>query len=661
MIISLFVTGLTISAVYAYYTIFAVYAPSDDEGFILISLKSFFQGHALYDKVYSCYQPFFYVFNWFVFALSGATLCHDNIRILTIVLWLTGAALNAVIAYRFTSSSLLSLLVLILSVAVFRMFSNEPGHPVALACLLVVATVAIFAFMDRLPRIVFALTIGFLLGFLLLTKINVGVYILLSVVLVFASGTAGVFSVRLQAVIGAIMIVLPVIIMHSRLTQLATSNPSICVLVLLACVMVASFMARSRRSFLYLILAAGVAAVALAWFRSPGFPVFYFAVLVTSSICSVVLVARANRPGTGIDSPTWMWAMVGGGAAIVAVLLVVALRGTSMQGMLNGLFWAPLTQSTDFYCDERYPNLEGSVIALCGLSACGWYLWSRKLLGNRPSFHVILAVTKLLFGLVFLAFFTPLRSFLPFRSIHSVLWMLPFVWLAVESETKSPTERVGRLALVAVSIMQSLGYYPVAGSQLALAIALMPVIAAVCLADAVRVIIPPMSSVSWFRWMWLAVGGIAAFAMLYHFGYQARIARWNYFSHTPLDLPGASRIRLTSKEVHRYQDLVRPLAHPEVETFLTLPGFNSLYFWAQKDPPTGFNVTTWMFLLDDRCQELIWEAASKHRGLMTVRNRGLAKFWAKGRPLDRFPLVRHIDQNFQTVEIIDGYELMVRR
>ncbi len=130
---------------------------------------------------------------------------------------------------------------------------------------------------------------------------------------------------------------------------------------------------------------------------------------------------------------------------------------------------------------------------------------------------------------------------------------------------------------------------------------------------------------------------------------------------TPLNLPGASRLRLTDQQAHLYQELVQPLSRPEIETFLTFPGLNSLYFWARKEPPTGLNVTTWMTLLDAPCQERIWEAANKYPGLMAVRNNPLAAFWAQGRPLDHLPLVRHIDEHFRTVRSIDGYELMVRR
>src|SRR6266852_6054749 len=67
--IGLATTG--IAAGYVYYTIFSRFQGYDDEGFILISLKSFFQGRPLYDEVYSSFQPGFYVVDWLLFKACG--------------------------------------------------------------------------------------------------------------------------------------------------------------------------------------------------------------------------------------------------------------------------------------------------------------------------------------------------------------------------------------------------------------------------------------------------------------------------------------------------------------------------------------------------------------------------------------------------------------
>src|SRR5579872_1132922 len=69
------VLAATLIAVgYVYYSIFSLFQAYDDEGYILISLKSFFQGKALYDEVYSSFQPGFYVLHWLLFKMWGAPL-----------------------------------------------------------------------------------------------------------------------------------------------------------------------------------------------------------------------------------------------------------------------------------------------------------------------------------------------------------------------------------------------------------------------------------------------------------------------------------------------------------------------------------------------------------------------------------------------------------
>src|SRR5262249_6416243 len=80
----------------AYYLLFSMYAHYDDEGYLLITLKQFFGGHALYDEVYTQYGPFYYWFHWFVLRAGSFTLGHDWMGLVVIGLWLASAALNGV-------------------------------------------------------------------------------------------------------------------------------------------------------------------------------------------------------------------------------------------------------------------------------------------------------------------------------------------------------------------------------------------------------------------------------------------------------------------------------------------------------------------------------------------------------------------------------------
>jgi hypothetical protein len=660
-VVAMFAAALLLCGLYAYDTIFSSFGGHDDEGFVLISLREFFQGHALYDQVYSCYQPFLYVFDWLVFRIWGAALCHDSIRLLTIALWLSGAALNAFMAYRVTSNRLLACLVLVVSMNHLSVLANEPGHPLGLSYLLIATIMTLFASINTVPRSPFVVAIGALLGLLLLTKINLGLYVLLPIAFVLAAGTPGLFFKRLQEVLGVAMVALPAILMHSHLAGVADSALRVGVLVLSALVVAAAFTCRSRQSVGRLILLGGIAATAWALYKPSDLYPFRFATLATFSVCSAVLVTRASRPGAGIEPRAWIGGAIGGAGVLAAILATIILRGTSPRGLLDGMVRLPLAQSAIFSLPCRTNVLNG-ILGLSGLVSLGSYLWGRKALADRPVFHVLVAAAKLLFGGAVLVYCSHLRQFFPFQSRLPDFWMLPFLWLMAGSAEASSMECLTRLAFVAVASLQPMGAYPVAGSQLNVATGLVPVIGAVCVADAIPVLWAQVPNGKLPSRAWrVALAAIVSLCVFITFGREVSRARSRYLAGAPLDLPGASLLRLPSADVHLYQDLVRPLARPDVETFLTLPGLNSLYFWAKKDPPTGFNVTTWMTLLDDRHQERIWDVARRHSGLMTVRNRAMASWWTQGRSIDQYPLVRDIDAEFRTVKLIGDYELMVRR
>ena len=240
-------------------------------------------------------------------------------------------------------------------------------------------------------------------------------------------------------------------------------------------------------------------------------------------------------------------------------------------------------------------------------------------------------------------------------------WMLPFAWLVAVPETGTSQSRFARLALLMIAVMQPLIACPIAGTQLVPSSMLIPVLGAVCLANGLRAGLGFMADISHSRWWRLAVGAAGSAVLLVPFGLETLRLGQYYTSRTPLNLPGATRIRLSSEEVQIFQTVTAELARPQVETFLTLPGLDSFYFWAQKDPPNGLNVSAWIVLLDAHEQERIWQAAQSHPGLMVVKNRKWIRSWVGGRSVEQLPLVRHIDDNFKTVSECGGYELMIRR
>lgn len=664
---SAIVLAATVIAVgYVYYSIFSIFQPYDDEGYILISLKSFFQGKPLYDEVYSSFQPGFYVLHWLLFKIWGAPLCHDSIRLLTLMFWLMAAVLNGLITYRLSSSSLLALFVSVVSVQCLRPFANEPGHPQALAYVLVASVVAILAFADSIPPRLLAAVIGGLAGLVLLIKINVGAYLLMPALLLFASAAKSRVALWLSTAVGVVMMGLPIILWRAQLAAKDVPLWALWLVGLFALLLVSGWLWGRGRMVLVIALAFVACTVALLGMESTSvgaLPVFSAGLLLLS-ICGAVLMCLAQTQDPFPRNFSWMWALSACGSVLVGVTLITMLRGTTLHGLAEGFLWWPAKVSTSFLIRPR-SNWLGLFLGLAGAASCYTCLTARERWGTHRWFQTSLVAGQIIFGISVLAEFyirvPGSRTLMPVHNDLPHFWMLPFAWLVAVPETGSQQSRLGRLSLLTIAVMQPLIACPVAGTQLVPASMLIPVLAAVCLANGLRATLGFVARIHYRRWLLLAAGAGVSAVILVPFGLETlRLGRY-YNSREPLNLPGATHIRLSSDEVQVYHKVIAELAHPEVETFLTLPGLDSFYLWAQKDPPNGLNVSGWLILLGPQEQERVWQAAQSHPGLMVVKNRKLIRRWVGGHSIEQLPLVRHIDDNFKPLSSYGGYELMIRR
>jgi hypothetical protein len=193
----------------------------------------------------------------------------------------------------------------------------------------------------------------------------------------------------------------------------------------------------------------------------------------------------------------------------------------------------------------------------------------------------------------------------------------PFLWLivvAVPGVSRTASQQLARETLAWLGVLFSLQIYPVAGSQIWLGSLPQALCAGVMLWDAVVLLsawsggirsgaggrvpavrrrnlgaLAAQSSATVLGT--LAVAG--AFAAAIAVTTQARA---NYRSLTPLDLPGAALMRLPLSQVQLYRKLVRAL-HQSCDRFVTIAGFNSLYFWSGLEPATTDLVSHRIYLL----------------------------------------------------------------
>jgi hypothetical protein len=652
-----------ISVAFVYFKIFSLFQGYDDEGFVLVSLKSFLSGKPLYDEVYSSFQPGFYLFNWLLFAGSGASVSHDSIRLLTLFLWIAGAGLNGMITHRLTGNGLIALVVSVLSVRAFEPFANEPGHPQVLAYTIIAAVVCLCAFGGALPPKTFAAAVGALVGVVLLIKINIGIFIALPITILFVAGNPRKLALAVKGFASILILIFPALLWRTQLAAKSTPIWTLATVTGLALALALAPLVTRTKATRIAVFAGSLMAfivVLLTPLSAQSLPVFN-AGLLTLSFAAAVLMARGNQDHGPIRASSWKWASGSLGVVAIGVQGFVLLRGTSFHGLAQGLYWWPAKISSSFLIRPR-SNALGPLLGIVGAVACyAYFLW-RSRFGAQRWFRYVLVFGQICFGVLVLGEFYLKRNgsstLVPLHDDLPHFWMLPFAWLAAISETGKSSTRFGRVALVLIAVVQPLIACPVAGTQLVPASILLLIAAAVSLTNGLSVGFRSVADLFPSSAVRLGFASLGAAAVLVPFAQETLRLRTAFASLTPLDLPGAARIRLTSDEVRVYHQIVDDLSRPEVETFLTLPGMDSFYLWARKEPPNGLNVSAWIVLLDGPEQERIWQAAQMYQGLMVVRNRRLIRSWVGGRSIAQLPLVRHIDENFIQVADYGGYEML---
>src|SRR5579864_8898920 len=93
--------GLVIAAAAGGFTYtFSNLAAYDDEGFLMMALRRFFNGEPLYDRVWTFYGPVYYWYERAAHALFGMPLSHDSLRFVSLCFWIATAVVFFVSIFR---------------------------------------------------------------------------------------------------------------------------------------------------------------------------------------------------------------------------------------------------------------------------------------------------------------------------------------------------------------------------------------------------------------------------------------------------------------------------------------------------------------------------------------------------------------------------------
>jgi hypothetical protein len=613
----LFAVGMSAAGAAAWYLIFSGFRAYDDEGYVLLSLRQVSQGHALYDRVYSQYGPAFFAVQLLPVRVFGLPVTHDLFRGITLAQWILTALLAAATVWRIARTPAAGVVAFVVTFACLRVAGWEPTHPQTLCALYVLAAVFTGTFADPTRRGRLAAgVLGVLTAVLAMTKVNLGGYLFIAVAL--ACITAG-------GVLNPVW---------GRVLRVGA--------VLVAVLLPAALMQR-------LILRAEWAALAI--------------LMSGTTVVAFVLASRHRAEGAWEQRGTGL--ALAGFVVTIAVVFVGSLAsGTTPYGFVYGLLLQHLGFAGILMVPpDLTPVQVGGVAA-----AASALLLSVRLLRSRGgkaarSADDLVAAAKLAFGVatLWLALGPSPRPREP-----PALWLAGFVWLgalppANLPATDAPPLRFGRTLLVLAAAVELLWMFPVAGAQRLCALVLPTCVAALCLGDGIREAAARLAALGSRLRVEAFVGLLAAALAVWRGSDDFGVARSFYEGQTPLGLPGARRMRVAPEDAAVLRELAAEVSRSP-DTFFSRPGFNSLYLWAQKDPPTDLNIGGWMTHLNDRQQrQVIRELAPRDR-LIVVYGAEAEDFWrAFGGDVSRKPLVVYLQGHFEPYRSVGGYVLLRRR
>lgn len=579
------------SGIYAYVEMFSHVRFYDDEGFVMVSVKSFIDGATLYDDAPN-YGPFFYLVAKFLYFLADVPVSHDATRVATIAFWLGTAALTAGFVYRLTSSFAWTSIGYLQTVVHGLNLSNEPGHPQAMLIFLGISVA--FAAAVLAPGRAGSAVLGILAVCITLTKINVGLFTLAALMVVYLGVSvptplmrAGFFASS------ALAAALPFVLMRSHLSAWALNY---------------------------------------AW-----------TIALTIAACSVV-VGHANITNRLQKSAVWVF-MASGITTTVVLVSPILLRGTSLETLVTAILLAPARFPTVFV-NEWHVSPVAVVVATISLALA---IASARLDASRRA--ALATWVKLAFGagvFITLLFYRP-----------ATISIAPLIWVTLISPRSEPWRLDALFPRAVVCLLAALYLliaYPVNGSQQAWATILLIPAAILNLIDARSMVVSRVDpGVRRATQVVLLTFVVVAYSAIFD---PARLLD-KYNALSPLNLPGATRIRLGAQQVRVYQDLVKTIGD-NCDTFATVPNFMSLHFWTGIAPPDGFASKMWIILVDHDTQRRLVGNLATHSSACVVYNRSAASWWAANSGIDAGPLISNIRQSFRTVRTIGSYELMVR-
>ena len=399
-------TAIALSAAF-FPTFFKGVTSYDDEGSLLVTVRQFLRHGSLYVHTHGGYGPFYFSLAGAIFRLTGQDPTLFTGRLVVLAFTAVSAGLFAAAVWRVTRNLAFSLLAQVVTYCVLaKVAGSEPMHPGSMVVLVLAALAFALACYVMTQSTAAIFWVGLATGALMMIKINVGIFALVAVVVVFVVGNAE-FPKVVRVLVGVAALAVPFALMSSRLYQVATLQ---------------------------------------------------FAVVVSVGL----LATYASLSVDAISVPVrGLLVAAGGAASAIAVSCVWPLvTGTSPGSLFRGVLLQPLAQDADYAQIVRQPRFE--LLAFAVTVGVVYAVLARREVPDAPSrvpswcFDAGLGFAGLIvLGLVMTGGF---GAWLP------AIVVLPA--LALFAAT-APAVRLAFRFLVPLAILQFLHVYPVVGSQVA--------------------------------------------------------------------------------------------------------------------------------------------------------------------------------------------------
>ena len=483
--------GALLTAAY-FPMLFSGTATYDDEGFFLAILRQFLRHGSLYHQTRTAYGPFYFSLMGALYRITGQSPTLFNGRVISLALIALSAGVFAATVWRVTRSLAFTLFGEVVTyIVLIRVAGFEQLHPGLLIVLLLSMMVYGLASYALEQRTVFLVLVGATVGAILMTKINVGLFAAVSVVIAFVIGNRR-YPKALRTIVATGGAVLPFVLMFQRL---------------------------------YLV------------------EIALFALLVSLAL----FLSYAPMHVEEISLPRRALVVVAAAAVVAMIVSVVwpFATGTGPSSLVNGVLIRPLGQA-DRLAVAPTVDLEwlAVIVTICVI----WALLARPA-GEGPKVFTPVWLPYAALGVAalwVLGIGTLGGSFVGW--LPAIVLVPALAWIS----RAPPETRLVLRFLVPVAILQILHAYPLAGAQQAWGLVVMCVPCIIAIAVAEKRL--PLWQHSGRAWRPIAVGSLAALLALGGAASPIS-AWYDYTKLTPLNLRGARLVRVPQYHALELQKL----------------------------------------------------------------------------------------------------------